>query len=114
MKRKENATMTEAMELTSFALVPGCSTAKFVAANADINVWLQRQPGFCSRRVTELDDGSIVDMLIWGTAAQGRDAAARIMTEMGHSPVHALIDQGSVDWRIARVRQSTVLLKAAA
>jgi len=63
--------------------------------------WLKRQPGFQSRRIAVLDDGSIVDMLIWESADRGRDAARRIMEEMGHSPVHAAIDQGSVVWSIS-------------
>ena len=99
--------MPEAIEITTFKLVAGRTTEDFVAANADINEWLKRQPGFKSRRIAELDDGSIVDMLIWKSAANGSDAAARIMDEMGHSPVHAVIDQRSVVWRIAQVRQQT-------
>jgi len=100
-------TETEAIEITTFNLVDGRTAEDFVAANADIDVWLKRQPGFQSRRIAELDDGSIVDMLIWDSAAKGRDAAERIMDEMGHSPVHAAIDQRSVVWRIAQVRQHT-------
>jgi hypothetical protein len=99
--------VSEAIEITSFRLVVGRSAKDFVAANADINEWLKRQPGFRSRRIAELDDGSIVDMLIWASAANGSDAAQRIMTEMGSSPVHAVIDQRSVVWRIAKVRQQT-------
>jgi hypothetical protein len=57
--------MTEAIEITTFRLVAGRTAKDFVAANADINEWLKRQPGFQSRRIAELDDGSIVDMLIW-------------------------------------------------
>jgi len=99
--------MTEAIEITTFKLVAGRTAKDFVAANTDINEWLKRQPGFQSRRIAELDDGSIVDMLIWKSAANGSDAAARIMVEMGHSPVHAVIDQASVVWRIAEVRQQS-------
>ena len=99
--------MPEAIEITTFKLVAGRTAKDFVAANADINEWLKRQPGFKSRRIAELDDGSIVDMLIWKSGANGSDAAARIMDEMGHSPVHAVIDQRSVVWRIAQVRQQT-------
>lgn len=101
--------MAEAIEITTFKLVAGRTAKDFVAANADINEWLKRQPGFRSRRIAELDDGSIVDMLIWASAANGSDAARRIMTEMGSSPVHAVIDQRSVVWRIAKVRQQTGL-----
>jgi hypothetical protein len=96
--------MIEAIEITTFKLVRGLSPEEFVAANADIDEWLKRQPGFQSRRIAALDDGSIVDMLIWDSADCGRDAAGRIMEEMGHSPVHAAIDQGSVVWSIAQVR----------
>lgn len=84
--------MAEAIELTTFKLKRSKSSAEFVAANADINEWLQRQQGFISRRIAERDDGTIVDMLIWASAKDGERAAGRIMTEMAHSPVHAMID----------------------
>jgi len=99
--------MTEAIEITTFKLTRGHTAKDFVAANADIDEWLKRQPGFQSRRIAELDDGSIVDMLIWDSATKGQDAAERIMDEMGHSPVHAVIAQRSVVWRIAKVRHYT-------
>jgi hypothetical protein len=99
--------MTEAMAMTTFRLVGSHAADDFVAANADIDEWLTRQPGFQSRRIAELDDGSIVDMLISSSATNGRSAAEGIMDEMVHSPVHALIDQESVVWRIAEVRQRT-------
>ena len=47
--------MTEAIEVTTFRL-NGRSCAEFVAANADIDAWLRRQPGFLSRRIAERDD----------------------------------------------------------
>jgi hypothetical protein len=99
--------MTEAVEITTFRLAPGRSVDEFIVANTDINAWLKRQPGFRSRRITELDDGSIADILVWASAAEGSDAAGRIMREMGQSPVHAAIDQGTVNWQIATVRQKT-------
>jgi hypothetical protein len=99
--------MNEAIEITTFKLAKGLTIKNFVAANADINEWLKLQPGFQSRRIAELEDGSIVDMLIWDSAASGKDAAERIMNEMRHSPVHAAIDQRSVIWRIAEIRQLT-------
>lgn len=98
------AKATEALEITTFALVGQHTVADFVAANADIDEWLRRQPGFLSRRIAELEDGTIADVLLWESAAQGSDAAERILTEMRHSPVHALIDHRTVVWRIAEVR----------
>jgi hypothetical protein len=46
-------------------------------------------------------------MLIWDTAANGSDAAGRIISETRDSPVHAMIDHGTVVWQIAEVRQQT-------
>jgi hypothetical protein len=99
--------MNEAMEITSFKLAKGFTAADFVAANAGIDEWLKLQPGFQSRRIGELEDGSIIDVLIWDSSANGKDAAERIMDETGSSPVHAAIDQRSVIWRIAEIRQTT-------
>jgi hypothetical protein len=99
--------MSEALEITSFRLVPNCTIPQFVAANGDINAWLNRQPGFQSRRITALDDGSIMDVLVWASAAQGEDAASRIIGETSQSAVHRLIDHATVVWRIAEVRQYT-------
>ena len=97
----------EAMEITTFRLAKGLTVDDFIAANADIDEWLDRQPGFRSRRIAGTDDGSIVDMLIWASVANGTDAAERIMVEMGNSPVHAAIDQRTVVWSIAQVRLRT-------
>jgi hypothetical protein len=99
--------INEAIEITTFKLAKGLTVKDFVAANVDIDEWLRLQPGFQSRRIAELDDGSVIDVLIWDSAANGTDAAERIMAETGRSPVHAAIDQRSVTWRIAEVRQTT-------
>ena len=95
--------MSEAIEVTTFKL-NGQSCAEFVAANADIDAWLKRQPGFRSRRIAEREDGTIVDVLIWDSVKDGESAAKRIMTEMGHSPVHKMINQKTVDWNVAPIR----------
>jgi hypothetical protein len=96
----------EAIEITTFKLVPKCSVMKFVAANKDIDAWLVKQPGFRSRRIGALDDGSIADVLLWDSAKQGKDAADRIVLETKNSPVHALINQRTVMWQIAEVNHS--------
>jgi len=96
--------MTEAVEITTFRLADGLTMADFIAANEDVDAWLRAQPGFISRRMCERDDGYVVDMLLWQSAAAGRRAAAGIMTELAASPVHAAIDQATVDWTISMVR----------
>ncbi|RLP92998.1 MULTISPECIES: hypothetical protein [unclassified Micromonospora] len=97
--------MSEALEMTTFRLVTGLTGADFVAANEDINTYLRRQPGFRWRRITEDDDGLITDIVAWDSASDGRRSAAGIMTEMVDSPVHATIDQATVDFRIVPVLQ---------
>lgn len=104
--------MPEAVEVTTFKLRRGVTVADFVAGNASINRWLKKQPGFRSRRICELPDGSVVDMLIWRTAELGSDAAARIVSETSDSPVHAMINQRTVIWRVAEVRQTSEHTKA--
>lgn len=98
--------MREAVEISTFRLAKGLTLENFLAANADIIPWLKRRPGFISRRICQEGDGSIVDMLIWASAGDGRRAAAGITTEMAGSPVHDAIDQSTVRWTIAEVRSS--------
>jgi hypothetical protein len=97
--------MTLAIEITTFHL-NGCSCAEFVAANAELDAWLARQPGFRSRTMAEQKDGTIIDMLFWDSVAQGTTSMHRLMDEMRDSPVHGLIDQGTVNWTIAPVRHA--------
>jgi hypothetical protein len=98
-----NEAMKEAIEITSFRL-NGCTFKEFIKANAEVDAWLIRQPGFRSRRIAERDDHTVVDILIWDTRAYGVAAAHRLMEELGSSPVHAMIDQHSVAWSVLPVR----------
>lgn len=98
--------MPHAIEITTFRLNDGLTTADFIVANADIDPWLQAQPGFLSRHICEREDGSVVDMLIWASAEAGHRAAAGVTTEMANSPVHAAIDQATVEWTISTVHHS--------
>ncbi|MHA4946078.1 hypothetical protein ACX27O_02065 [Micromonospora sp. SD19] len=95
--------MSEALEMTTFRLVPGLTGADFVNANEDINDYLRRQPGFRWRRIVQDDDGTVTDIVAWNSAADGRRSASGIMTEMADSPVHTTIDHATVDFRIVPV-----------
>lgn len=96
--------MPQAIEITTFRLTHGLTIDDFIAANSDVDRWLEVQPGFVSRHICEREDGYVVDMLIWGSAEAGHRAATGVMTEMAASPVHAAIDQATVAWSIAVVR----------
>ena len=95
--------MTEVLEITTLRPAPGLTAADFVAANADINEYLKRQPGFLWRRIVERDDGMVVDIVAYDSLANAERGAAGITGEMAGSPVHATIDHGTVDWQLTSV-----------
>ena len=95
--------MTETPEVTTLRPAAGLTTADFVAANADIDEYLKRQPGFEWRRILESDDGTIIDIVAYDSMEHARAGAAGIGGEMAGSPVHATIDHSSVDWKLTTV-----------
>jgi hypothetical protein len=95
--------MSEAIEITTFHLVSNKMLSDFIAANADVDAWLLQQKGFKSRRIAQGADGVVVDMLIWTTADAAHRAATKLMRELRDSPVHAVIDQGTVSWQVSTV-----------
>ena len=102
---KSGKTKTEGIEITTFK-IKGCTFAKFINANASIDEWLKKQPGFQSRRIAEKQDGTIVDMLIWDSVEEGTDAMNRIIAETSDSKVHSLINQETVSWNMYPVHHS--------
>jgi hypothetical protein len=66
---------------------------------------VRRQPGFRWRRISQHADGTFIDIVAWDTMANAEASARCIMTEVSHSAVHTMIDQRTVDWRLAPVLQ---------
>jgi hypothetical protein len=50
------------------------------------------------------DDGTIVDLLLWDSAAEAAASMHRLMDELRDSPVHSMIDQGTGSWNVSPVR----------
>jgi hypothetical protein len=98
-----NNNITEAIEYTTFKLT-GVTCQQFIAANEDVDAFLKRQTGFRSRRIAEMEDGTIFDMLIWDSVENGTQAMMKLMSELKDSPVHAMIDQQTVSWNISPVK----------
>ncbi|MFD4224529.1 hypothetical protein [Streptomyces griseus] len=92
--------MAETLEITTLRPAPGLTADHFVQANADIDAYLKRQPGFLRRRIVETDDGRIIDIVAYDSLPHARAGAAGITGEMADSPVHATIDHDSVDWQL--------------
>ena len=103
-KPKADALALDAVEVTTF-LLDDCTLAEFIEANAEVDDWLRRQPGFRSRRIAQRDNGEIVDVLIWDSVEAGEEGASRLMRELAHAAVHSMIDHTSVSWSVLAVRR---------
>ncbi|MET7458193.1 hypothetical protein ABZT03_41440 [Streptomyces sp. NPDC005574] len=97
--------MPDVLEVTTLKPAPGLTVQDFITANADINDYLQKQPGFQWRRIAQTQDGTIIDIVAYDSMPHARAGAAGITGVMGHSPVHATIDHSSVDWQLTDVLQ---------
>ncbi|RRN63880.1 hypothetical protein [Caulobacter sp. 602-1] len=94
----------DAIEVTTFKLTSGLTIDDFVAANADVDAWLLKQPGFISRRIVQRGDGVVIDLLIWARVRDGETAAARLMDGLAASPVHAAIDRSKASFTVSAVQ----------
>lgn len=94
------------VEMTEFALNEGFTVADFNAANVGITPWLERQPGFIDRVIVVQTSGDITDMVFWRCEREARAAVRRLMRELADSPIHAVINQRTVSWRIAAVLEA--------
>jgi heme-degrading monooxygenase HmoA len=93
------------IELVTFRLQKG-DTQGFVDANASINDWLKRQPGFVSRHLAERNDGSYLDIVFWQTHADALAASTKMMEEMAQSEAMTMIDPMGLDMSHATIRLS--------
>ncbi|MEU1482803.1 hypothetical protein [Streptomyces sp. NPDC005752] len=92
--------MSETLEIATLRPAPGFTADDFVKANADIDAYLKRQPGFLWRRIVETDDGRVIDIVAYDSLPHARTGAAGITGEMAGPPVHATIDHDSVHWQL--------------
>ena len=97
--------MQPTLELVTFRIARG-SGQQFVDANASINDWLKRQPGFVSRHLAERDDGSFVDIVFWQSHEAALAASAKMMEEMAQSEAMTMIDPMGLDMSHGTIRLS--------
>jgi hypothetical protein len=97
--------MSATLELVTFRLARGTSQ-QFIDANASINDWLKRQPGFVSRHLAERDDRSFVDIVFWESHAAALAASGKMMEEMGQSVAMTMIDPMGLEMSHASIRFS--------
>lgn len=53
-----------------------------------------------SRHITEKQDKTIMDLLLWYSVEDAKQAMHRIMDEMADAQVHDMIDQKTVSWNV--------------
>jgi hypothetical protein len=97
--------MQPTLELVTFRLLRG-SSEQFVDANASINDWLKRQPGFVSRHLAERADGSFLDIVFWQSHEAALAASAKMMEEMAQDEAMTMIDPMGLEMNHASIRLS--------
>lgn len=96
----------QTLELVTFRLA-GADPEGFLSANAAVNVWVQRQPGFVSRTLSEDGDGLWTDMVVWTSRAEAEAAAAQMNADMDEPEAMGMIEVSSIV-----MRHSEIVLRA--
>ena len=92
-----------AVELTTFMLVKNKTLDDFIAATQDIHVWLSKRTGFKKRHTFQDSSNRIYDLVFWENESQGIKSMEKLMDVFSESPVHALINQRTVNWCVTPV-----------
>lgn len=88
--------MNSTIETVSFNLIPGTTKDAFLAASEAVSAWVERQPGFQYRSLSQKDDGSWIDIVYWASRADAEAANASFKQELGTSDFVKLIDNRTV------------------
>lgn len=95
----------QTLELVTFRTV-NTEPARFLDANAEINAWCKRQPGFVSRHLAAKEDGSWVDIVFWADHDAAIQAAAKFHDEMVQCAAMSAIDPQSIAMSHAAIHLS--------
>ena len=94
------------IEATSFRLKQGITVEAFLAANQEVNAWVQAQEGFQSRLLTQKKNAGWLDILIWENENVASEIDELFYRDMGDSEFMQLLDPESVETSF-----STVIVK---
>ena len=87
--------MSLTLELVTFR-VREAYEANFIVANAVVNDWLARQPGYISRHLSRTRDGQWIDAILWQSNSAAWAAAVKVMKEIGESEAKRAIDPNTM------------------
>ena len=95
--------MSNVIEATSFRLKQGITVEAFLAANQEVNAWVQAQAGFQSRLLTQKEDAGWLDILIWENETVASEIDELFYKDMGDSEFMQLLDPESVETSFSTV-----------
>lgn len=87
--------MSDTIELVRFRLQEGKTAADWLKANKKIDEFMQAQPGFRFRSLSETDDGEWWDLVYWENPDAANAASEKFGAEM-MSVCEPLVAPGSV------------------
>jgi hypothetical protein len=96
----------QTLELVTFRTTE-MDQERFIAANAEVNDWLRRQPGFLARHLAGKDDGGWIDMVLWTDREAAMQASAKLLQELGSCEAMTAIDPRSIAMSHAAIRMSS-------
>lgn len=105
--------MSLTLELVTFR-VREAYEANYIAANAVVNDWLARQPGYISRHLSRTRDGQWIDAILWQSNSAAWAAAENVMKEIGESEAKHAINPDTVTVSRAQVAMTHVAAGAVA
>jgi heme-degrading monooxygenase HmoA len=94
---QETHVMTDhAIEIAAFKLTEGVSDPAFSEAQAAVNAFLAKQPGFIARRLSRDAQGQYLDHVEWSSLADAEAAMQASMAEPTLQRFMRMIDPASL------------------
>jgi hypothetical protein len=104
---EENTIMSgEVVEIVHFDLSAGVSDETFAKSAEAATVFMKKQSGFISRRLSKSDNGGYVDHVTWATMKDAQNAMEASMKDASLAPFMQAIDPNSI-----KIEHQTVISK---
>tara|TARA_B100001123_G_scaffold435413_1_gene563878 strand:- start:509 stop:826 length:318 start_codon:yes stop_codon:yes gene_type:complete len=95
--------MSKVIETTKFTLNLDVSLEVFLLANREVNEWIEVQPGFHSRFLTQKADESWLDIIIWENEEAANKIDELFYEALGNSKFMQLLNPESVETSFSNV-----------
>ncbi|MFQ6549038.1 antibiotic biosynthesis monooxygenase family protein [Aestuariibius sp. 2305UL40-4] len=95
-------------EIVTFRITDDVSPDAFTEAAAETRAFVEAAPGFLARTLTQGEDGTWTDYVLWASMDDAKAAAATIGSHPSTQTFIKAIAPGSVDMRHEHVRWQMV------